>query len=318
MADFTITVVGTGVIGTSLGLALKQTEEPLRLVAHDKDLAIAKNAVKSGAFDKAEWNLINACEQASLIVLAIPLNGIRPTLEAIGPYLQKGAVVTDVCRSKTPVLAAAQTLLPEHVHFVGGDPIVYPLNPGHENATPDLFRQCLYCLTPAVSAHEEAVRLLVNFVNLVGGTPFFLDAEEHDGLVAATEYLPAMLSAALVQTLANQASWRETRKLAGRLFEQVSAGVEGNPDGLKDGVLSHRATILAWLDQYLTQLGELRSLIAEADETGEALARAFDQAVVERHNWLTDARHHRLADNEALTAPVETTGFLRRLIGFGR
>ena len=76
MSTFTITIVGTGVIGTSLGLALKQKDESLRLVAHDKDLGNAKAAAKLGAFDKVEWNLINACDQADLIMLAIPLSGI--------------------------------------------------------------------------------------------------------------------------------------------------------------------------------------------------------------------------------------------------
>lgn len=318
MSDFTITVVGTGVIGTSIGLALKQTQEPLRLIAHDKDLAVAKSAVKAGAFDKAEWNLINACEPASLIVLAVPLNAVRPTLEAIAPYLRQGAVVTDVCRSKAPVLAAAQELLPDQAHFVGGDPIVTPVGIGYEHGSATLFQQRLYCLTPAASAQEEAVQLIVNFVNLLGGQPFFLDADEHDGLVAATEYLPAILSTALLNTLAGQASWRESRKLAGRLFEQVSAGAEGDPDGLKDGLLSHQETLLVWLDQYLEQLGQLRTMIAAGDERGEALAQSLDKAVVERRNWLLDYQQHRFVDPELMSTPVENPGLLRRWIGFGR
>ncbi|MEW5961734.1 MAG: prephenate dehydrogenase/arogenate dehydrogenase family protein, partial [Chloroflexota bacterium] len=91
MSNFTITIVGTGVIGASLGLALKQSQEPLRVLGHDKDLLHAKAGVKQGAFDRAEWNLVNACEPADLIILAIPLNGIRATLAAIAPYLKPGA-----------------------------------------------------------------------------------------------------------------------------------------------------------------------------------------------------------------------------------
>ena len=100
MSNFTITIVGAGVIGTSLGLALKQGQDPPRLLVHDKALANANAAVKKGAFDKAEWNLVNACEKADLIFLAIPLDGIRPTLEAIAPYLKENCVISDTSRRR--------------------------------------------------------------------------------------------------------------------------------------------------------------------------------------------------------------------------
>ena len=318
MNDFTICIVGTGAVGTSIGLALKQIENPPYLIAHDKDLQTAKAAVKMGAFDKAEWNLINACEKASLIVLATPLSGIEPTLEAIAPYLRQDAVVTDVCRSKGPVLAAAARHLPAHVHFVGGDPIVYPAGLGHENGQATLFKDRVYCLTPAATTHEEAVQLVVNFIHLLGGQPFFLDPEEHDGLITATELLPAVLSAALLNTLSQQTSWRESRKLAGRLFEQVSTGAEGDPDSLKAAFLSNQTTLLSWLDQYLVELGQLRQLIATGeDDKGEALAQRLDQAAVERSNWLLDYQKNRFVDPELQSAQMESPGLMRRLIGFG-
>lgn len=329
MSEFTVTVVGTGVIGTSIGLALKRGQNPPRLIAHDKDLAVAKEAVKKGAFDKAEWNLINACEPASMVVLAIPLNGIRPTLEAIGPYLQENAVVTDVCRSKVPVLAAVQAVLPAHIHFVGGDPIVNPAGSGSENGEAGLFQNRLYCLTPTASAHEESVQLLVDFVALLGGQPFFLDADEHDGLVAVTEYLPNLMSVALLNALSRQTSWREARKLAGHLFEQVSAGATGDPDGIKDGLLSNRDSIVAWLDQYMAELAQLRTILAETGvtaETGlakeasaaEKLAQTLDQAIVQRHNWKRDFEQHRFVDPELTPPEIDTPGLLQRWIGFGR
>ena len=321
MNDFTITVVGTGVIGTSIGLALKNTQEPPQLVAHDKELSTAKGAAKKGAFDKTEWNLINACEQAGIVILAIPLNGIRPTLEAIAPYLQENTVVIDVCRSKAPVITAAQETLPAHVHFIGGDPIVYPTGLGYENGAADLFKDRIFCLAPTASAHEEAVDLAVNLVTLLGAKPFFLDAVEHDGLVAATEYLPNLIGAALLNTLAEQPSWRETRKLAGRLFEQTSAGAEGDPDSIKDGLLSNHDSILSWLDQYITELNHFRTLLHQGDGEagpGEALAQRLDKAIVERHNWLADYEQNRFIDPELTTPEIDNPGLLKRWIGFGR
>jgi prephenate dehydrogenase len=316
MNQFTITIIGAGVIGASLGLALKQVKQPPRLLGHDKDLAKAKAAVERGAFDKAEWNLINACEPADLIILAIPLSGIQPTLAAIAPYLKPGAVVTDTARNKIAVLTWASQLLPAQVHFVGGDPLVRPAGPGSAHASADLFRQRLYCLTPAPQADETAVQLLDGVVAWLGAKPFFLDAAEHDGLVAAVDTLPTLISAALLNTVSHQASWRELRKLAGSLFEQVSAGASGDPDSLKDSLLANKENLLPWLDRYLGQLQQLRALLVEPDQA-EALAQEFDRAVVERHNWLADYQRGSLGEPELSMPSFEKPNLMQQLIGLG-
>ncbi len=317
MSNFTITIVGTGVIGTSLALALKQTEDPPRLIGHDKDVSIASKAAKLGAFDKADWNLINACEPADLIILAMPLNGVRFTLEAIGPYLKPNAVVTDTCVSKQAVLAWATELLPEHVHFVGGNPIVQTTGVGSENARADLFKGRRYCLTPASSAHEDAVQLLTGLVSLLGAEPFFLDPAEHDGLITAVEHLPAALSVALVRALSQQKPWRETQKLAGGSFERTSAAASGDPDGLAEAFAQNRPVLLHWLDQYLAELQNLRALLAAESDSNEALAQHIDAAVVARLNWLKEYQTGGFIDPELVSQKVEIPGFFERLIGFG-
>lgn len=315
MSHFTITIIGAGLIGTSLGLALRQ-EKDLRILGHDKDQERAKAAVKQGAFDKAEWNLINACEPADLIILAIPLSGIQPTLTAIAPYLKSGTIITDTARNKLSVLAWAAESLPPEVHFVGGDPLVHPAGSGPEHASADLFRQRLYCLTPAPTANEEAVQLMVGLVSMLGAKPFFLDAEEHDGLAAAVDTLPALVSAALVETVAGQTSWRELRKLAGTLFEQVSAGASGDPDSLKDSLQANKHNLLHWLDSYMRQLQELRSLLVEP-EAGEPLAQKLDHAVVERINWLKDYQQGYFDDPDLALPQIEKRGFMQQLVGLG-
>ncbi len=322
MSDFTITVVGTGVIGTSLAMALKQDDDnPPLLIAHDKDFTTAKEAVKTGAFDKADWNLVNACEQADIIVLAIPLNGVKPTLEAIAPYLKENVVITDTCPSKKIVLDWANEILPDTAHFVGGNPVVHPDGSGYKNARANLFKGRLYCLTPAASAHEDAVQVLAGFISLVGGDPFFLDAAEHDGLMTAVEHLPSLLGVALVRTLYEQHSWRELRKLAGGAFGQASSGAQGDPDGLKDNYLENKEMLLRWIDSYVVQLSQLRALIAsDDDDAEEQLAQTIDEAVVARVNWQKDYQSGNFVDPELeaiSTANIEAPSLFDRMIGFG-
>jgi prephenate dehydrogenase len=321
MSDYTVAIVGTGVIGTSLGLALKQRGDEFRVLAHDKELGQAKEAVKMGAFDKAEWNLINASEPADLILLALPLSAIRPTLEAIAPYLKQDVVISDTCNNKEAVLVWANELLPDHAHFVGGNPIVQPGGTGYKHARADLFQNRLYCLTPAPAAHEGAVQLMVGLVALLGAEPFFLDPTEHDGLITSVEYLPHLLGVALLRTLSEQTSWREIRKLAGGLFERVSSGAEGDPDALSESFLNNRETLIYWVDAYLHQLRALRQLLASKDlaeaEEREQLAQIVDKAVVDRRNWLNDYQKGEFLDPELSGPNVETPGLLNQMVGFG-
>jgi prephenate dehydrogenase len=317
MSDFNVTIVGTGVIGTSLGLALQQLEDSPQVLAHDKELSNAQDGVKAGAFDKAEWNLINACEKADMIILAIPLDGVRPTLKAIAGDLKEGVVITDTCRSKVPVLAWADEFLPDHAHFVGGHPIVNTAASGHEHARADLFKDRFYCIAPALKADETAVQLVIDVVNIVGAQPFFLDAVEHDGLMTAVEHLPTTLGIVLVSTLANQNSWQEIRKVAGPLFEQSTSSVIGETNGLVEDMLANRENLLRWLDSYLAQLNQLRTLLAD-DVDKESLTEMVDKALVERYNWQVDYEQGRFIDPSMEPAKVETTSFMKRLIGFRR
>jgi prephenate dehydrogenase len=317
MSSYTITVVGTGLLGTSLGLALKQDDPSLRLIGHDKDFGKANAAAKLGAFDGVEWNLINACDQADLIILAIPLSGIRPTLAAIAPDLKPGVVISDTCPTKVPVLHWVKETMPAHAHYIGANPLVQPTGSGLEHAAASLFQGRLFCLTPSPQTDEQAVQVMVNLVHRLGAEPFFLDAAEHDGLTTATEHLPALLSLALTQTLAGQPSWRETRKLAGHLFEQVSAGAAGDPDSLRDGFLENKEALLHWFDRCLANLNHLRALISAGSDPDERLVQAIDEAVVARTNWFIDYQKSDFTDPELRSNQAETPSFLRQMVGFG-
>jgi prephenate dehydrogenase len=317
MSDVTITIVGTGVIGTSLGLALKQLEDPPKLIGHDKEHEHARQAFKMGAFDKTEWNLISACEQADLIILAIPAAGVKATLEAIASDLKEDVLVSDTVPSKSKIIQMAEDILPNHAHFVGGNPIVTTENTGPEYAHADLFQQSLYCLTPTPSVVPEAVKLLEDVVKLVGATPFFLDPLEHDGLMSGVQGLPALLSIALVNGVSQPASWLEMRKLAGGLFSKVSAGAIGDPDSLTEEFLNNKDNLLRWLGASVEALQAIKRLI-ETDQE-EELAQLIDKAVVTRANWQKDFEEKVLSN---LVSPpseeLKKPGFLKQLFGLGR
>src|SRR5574341_1212043 len=154
-----ITIIGTGLIGGSLGLALKASSlKGLELVGHDADREAATRAAKMGAIDRAEYNLPRAIEGAGMVIIAVPLLAVREVMQQIAPHLVEGAIVTDTSSTKAHVMQWAQESLPEHVSFVGGHPMAGKESAGIEHAEAALFRDCTYCICPAVDASDSAVK----------------------------------------------------------------------------------------------------------------------------------------------------------------
>ena len=316
-----ITIVGLGFIGGSIGLALHQAEAGLEIVGHDRERGAANRAKKIGAVDKTDWNLVSACEDADLIVIAIPVGGIKSTLEAIGPYLKPGCLITDTASIKSPVVEWAEEILPDGVNFVGGDPIISHVGAtaaggaegGIDTARADLFSGAVYCLTPAAGAAPNAVKLASDFVYLLGAQPYFLNPLEHDGLMAGVDHLPFVLSAALLGVTTESPSWREMRKLAGGAFESATGFVSADPTTYRDACLVNRENIARWIDACSEKLGELKETILAGD--AEELERVFDEAMVSRMRWL---RAREAGDWEKQSSDIPSMGsFMGQLFGLG-
>jgi len=317
-----ITIVGLGLIGGSIGLALRQAGNDYEIVGHDREHTVAGQARKRGAVSKAEWNLISACEGADLIMIATPVMAIKETLTAIASYLKSGCLVTDTASIKGPVMAWAKEILPDTVHFVGGDPIISQETSiggspptGIEGARADLFQGGLYCLTPSPETAPQAVQLATDLVYLLGARPFFLDAAEHDGLVAGVDHLPFVLAAALLGTAVQSPAWREMRKLAGDAFQSATRFSSGDAATYRDACLTNGENIVRWIDACLARLEELREVIAAQE--AEKLEKTFEEAMSVRDQWLRDKAEGRWELTGETPALPSQQGFLRRLIGLG-
>jgi len=288
MAKSRVTIIGLGLIGGSIGLALKQSKLEIEVVGHDKDMGVAGRAHKRGAVDKTEWNLINACDSAGLIVLAIPLDGIKETLSALKPYVQPGTIITDTATSKVPVLEWAKDL-PGGVEFVGGNPVISAnrdlAGHGIDAADAALLQGATYCLIPAVNASPQAIDMLTSFVNLLGAKPYFIEAAEHDGLMAGVQHFPAFLATAYAASIVQSQGWRERGKLAGAAFRAATELVPEDKQTAREQFLSHRVDLTRWIDLSIAKLREMREMLAREDA---AAVEALIQAIVdERAKWLS-------------------------------
>jgi prephenate dehydrogenase len=297
-----ITIVGTGLIGASLGLALKKAKLGYEIVGHDKSTGAANKAKKLGAVDKTEWNLINAVEGAGLVILALPVNAIKPTMEAIAPYLSEGVVVTDTASTKQVVLDWAKAILPPSVNFIGGHPLVNADVSNSDAASADLFTGATYCLIPGAGAQPDAVQLLVGLTTTVGAEPFFPDATEHDNFQAAVAGLPLLLAAALMDMAASSPANREIRKMAGADFRRATAPADAAAETSAQICEANRDGILRWMDAYAEELVRLRELVAAG---GTELHAFFEQAATARAQWGSREEDERSA---AMKAATEASG----------
>jgi prephenate dehydrogenase len=313
VAGTKIAIVGLGLVGRSIGLALSKDSADFELVGHDKDRAAASSARKMGAVGKTEWNLIKACEGAGVVVLALPPLAIRETMEAVAQFLEPGTLVLDTASLKAPVLEWADELLPAGVHFVGGDPVVGGMGQSADDASADLLQGALFCLCPSVRAAPDAVHMASDLVERLGAKPYFLDSAEHDGLMASAEHLPALLAAVLLASTTGSHSWRDMRRLAGSQYESGTLIASGTPDVLADSLLQNRQNIVHWIDAFIDSLEQWKTAIASGDS--EQLEAGLEEAMLARTQWLRQKQNQDWDDDGRPQMP-DPPGLAETMFGF--
>ena len=283
-----IAIIGTGLIGTSLGLALQQAQlKNIELVGTDSDRQALDGANKRNAFHRIERRLASAVNGADIIVLATPVMAMKELMEYMGPELPEGCVVTDVGSSKKVVLEWADQYLPPNVHFVGGHPMAGKETAGPEAAEADLFRSKTYCVVPSARAAQQAVGEITAMIEAMGGIPYFISVDEHDSFVAAASHLPFLLSMALVGCTSKSANWEDIAQLASTGYRDLTRLASGDTVMHRDICVTNAEPIVAWIDAYIRELYEFRKTLDPETETDpETLKDIFDQLAEARAKWL--------------------------------
>ena len=307
-----IAIIGTGLIGGSIGLALGRANRgTLEVVGFDEEPKAARKAAKLGAVSRAAARLNEAVEGANMVIIATPALAIREILEAIAGMVSPGCVVTDTGSTKEAIMTWAEEYLTKEVSFVGGHPMAGKESSGIDAADADLFKGARYVVIPGRNASQEAVEAVLNLVRLLGARNFFLDAFEHDSYVAAVSHLPIVMSAALVTAAAKSPAWREISKLASTGFRDATRLASGNPIMNLDICLTNRDGVLYWIDEAVKELLEYKKQIAAAttesadDEAIDKLADTFANSWGLRESWL--ARYESGRDDDG-AEKIETPG----------
>jgi len=319
-----ITIIGLGQIGASMGLALANHKEQVTTLGHDKSAQVARQARTMGAVDRVEHNLPASVEGADVVVLALPFDQIRATLEFIAKDLREDVVVMDTAPVKAAVAEWVKELLPPNRHYVGLTPALNPVyleepGTGIEAAHADLFQQGLLAITAPPGTPGEALKLATDFVTLLGARPYFPDLAEVDGMMTSIHLLPGLAAAAFVEMVTGQPSWADIRKLAGKPFVVAARPLDSEESAaLAEAASQGQANTVRVLDEYIATLKSLREDIA--GDRKENLQTRLDGAVKRRAEWRQerirgDWRSVEFGEQPGQPLPKSGDVFLKKQLG---
>ncbi|MCJ7716258.1 MAG: prephenate dehydrogenase [Anaerolineales bacterium] len=316
---FQITILGLGQIGTSIGMALEEDKDQIRRVGHDKSQDAVHRAKQVNAVDKVAITLSGAVKDADIVILALPFQEIYPVLEHISQDLKEDTLVLDTGPLKQPVIKWAEELLPENTHYVGLTPVLNhayleELEFGPNTAQKDLFKDSLMAIVSGHKTKTKAVDMATNLVQLLGASPYFTDPAEMDGLMTMTHIMPQLLAASLLKFTQDSPGWREARKIAGKLYTQVSNPLSQDeaPEALAAAVFYNRDNTTRLLNDSIRTLVEIRDLSETPSQ--EKLEELFTKLQKERDLWWDDRRGSKWID--APKSDIARPGFISRLFGF--
>ncbi len=193
-----VAILGTGLIGSSIGLTLKAARPQTQIAGYDASGENLRRAQSVKAIDRRA-SLRDALPDADLVIISTPVGAMKALFEEIAPLLPTHALVMDTGSTKAAVLRWANDLLPNGVRFVGSHPMAGKTETGPDAADAKLFQGAVWCLAPLPSVQRDAIDDAVRLVESLGASPYFLDPEEHDGLVASVSHLPYLMSVALIR-----------------------------------------------------------------------------------------------------------------------
>ena len=272
----TVTIVGVGLIGASLGLALKKAGVVTKVLGVGRSKENLDQAQKMGAIDGVV-DLVEATKQSDVIVLCMPVAQMRAAFEIIEPHLEPRTMITDAGSTKGDVILAAKEVLGKKVcQFVPAHPIAGGAQHGASAAKADLFQGKQTIVCPLQENSPEDTTLIMGFWESVGSIVKKIGVVQHDAIYAAVSHLPHLLSYALMASVVNSEDADQKLDHVGAGFKDFTRIAASSPEMWRDICIGNRAAILQELDRYLLIVNHMRKLVAEGD--GEGLEKLFNKA----------------------------------------
>src|SRR5918996_3660547 len=275
-----VALIGTGLIGGSIGLALRRAGVGVRGYDHDPDRA--KQAGELGAIGSVASSLEQAVSDADVAVVAVPVGDVAAlVIDALDAGVP---AVTDVGSVKAPIVTAIAEARPDLApRFVGGHPMAGSEQDGLEGAEEDLFAGATWVLTPTEHTEIGAFTRLRNLVAALGAEVVAVTPEHHDALVAVVSHVPQLAATTLMDVAAASGEEHATLlRLAASGFRDMTRIAAGHPGIWPDICVANREAIVRVLDDYLDALVRVRTLVDQSDRA--SLLEVLERARAARRN----------------------------------
>jgi prephenate dehydrogenase len=280
-----LTVIGVGLIGGSLAMALRKKGMVGEIVGVGRSIPNLELAAKLDVIDKFTTDLAAGVLGADLVVIATPVASVTEMMKEIATYLKEGAIVTDVGSVKGAITREAEALFPAGVYFVGGHPIAGTEESGVCAAFPTLFEKHRCILTPTEKTDRKALKKIKEIWEAAGSEVILMDAEKHDSILAAVSHLPHVIAYSLVNTVDDVKDFEESiLNYSAGGFRDFTRIASSSPEMWRDICLLNREAIIDMITRFEKNLSRLKGNIKESN--GHEIFKEFDKSKKARDSIL--------------------------------
>jgi cyclohexadieny/prephenate dehydrogenase len=259
----TLTIVGVGLLGGSIGLAVQARGLVRRVVGVGRDRERLEAAQAAGIITTCAQNLADGVRHADLVIFCTPVDRIAEQVIEAAAFCRPGAILSDVGSTKANIISALSGRLPSELTFVGAHPLAGAEKSGAEFARADLFDNRVVIITPTLSTPANAVKQLEKFWQGLGSQVIRMSPEEHDRAVATTSHVPHAVASALAGCLPV-----DMFELAASGFRDTTRIAAGDPELWAAIFQANRPAVLAGLQRFVDHLDEFRKLLEHDDGPG--------------------------------------------------
>jgi prephenate dehydrogenase len=283
-----ISIVGVGLLGGSLGMALKQRRLAECVIGYVRRAASVAECKRLGAVDHATRDLHQAVANSDLIILCTPIGQMRPLLKDMLPAIKAGAVITDVGSVKSNVVGDLEGIaVKAGAHFIGSHPMAGGEKTGVTAARPDLFGGAVCVVTTTPNSNRKALSNVESLWRGVGAKLLRLSPATHDKLVSRSSHLPHVVAAELANLVLSVNHPKEQALLCANGFRDTTRIALSSPEMWRDIALANRENLVESLDSFIEGLHTFRRSLAKRD--GRAISEFFQRAKERRAKWNSKA-----------------------------
>lgn len=279
-----ITIIGVGLLGGSLGLAIKRRKLAHEVFGFVRRAASVAECKKFRVADVATRDLWKAVAGADLVILCTPLAQMRSLVQQMLPALKPGAIVTDVGSVKSKVVKDLEAVVTKAgAYFVGSHPMAGAEKTGVSAARSNLFENAVSVVTPTRKTNRAALRKIEQFWGNLDARVIRLAPDVHDALVSRSSHLPHIVAAALVNRILGGDKSSAKSSLCANGFRDTTRIASGSPEMWRDITLANKKNLTRTLGEFIGDLRKFQKALSKSD--AKTITSFFETAKNRRDNW---------------------------------